>query len=471
MRGEKPTQSTPTPADEALCAWLAERYSGDEYAQRIQVCQWVDNRRGDVVFTHDQKAEPSDGKKAGSKPRLTRERIVEISNRIVAAAQADCDALRRSTVYAVLSFHPAMGSDAYSRHLLRCTPKTALTVDVGAVVGEDNIMSTRLLLGLLADEKRDKRWVFEQCMNVISGAAERDVSRIRALENIADGTWERQAKLLQATEAALSTADERRLKREWNQMKIEGVKDAIGTVKSLMPGLVAVATHGRTGVVEGVKTFASTLTDEQKIRLFGRWTDADTQAEPGILDANQTRLFGSIVAGRTEPARLVDFLNSIRPDQFAAAQQVLTQDQLTALVAVGDAFRSTTPVYLTSGASGAASGATASPAASPEQQIIGKFLADCESTGISIKLFGDWQRENDQLRIVTPGILTQGQLLLLVRVHKGTLPVSAIDDLMPNSGKPVAITSEQQARMAEVLPASVQATVAELVRIRQGAAR
>src|SRR5438105_23192 len=104
---ERATQITPTAVDEALCAWLAERYSGNEYAQRIQVCQWINNQRGEVVDTIDQKApDATDGKKKAGKPRLTREKIVEMSNRIVARAQADCEGLRRATVYTVLAFHP-----------------------------------------------------------------------------------------------------------------------------------------------------------------------------------------------------------------------------------------------------------------------------------------------------------------------------------------------------------------------------
>ena len=121
MSREQPTLVIPTPGDESLCDWLTKRYSGDEYATRIQVCQWINNQRGDVVFTLDQRAESADVKqKSASKPKLTREKLVEISNKALAAAQADTDALRVSTVYALLAVHPLMGPDAYTRHLLRC---------------------------------------------------------------------------------------------------------------------------------------------------------------------------------------------------------------------------------------------------------------------------------------------------------------------------------------------------------------
>ena len=470
---ERATQITPTPANEALCQWLTERYSDDEFATRIQVVQWLNSQRGEVIFTHDQKVDPSDAKAKSAKSKLTRERIVEISNRIVAASQADCDALRRSTVYAALAFHPAMGSDAYSRHLLRHSPKSALAVDADVVVNEDNVMSTRLLLGLLESERRDKRWMAELMANVVSGAAERDAARISALEGIQKESLERQAKFMRATEEALSMADERRLKREWQQVKIDGARDALRLAEILLPGVVAAVTDGRAGVSEGIRAFAATLTNEQNVRLFGKWADADTLVAPGILDREQAQLFDSIITGRVEPARLGDFVKSLRPDQFAAARQVLTQDQLAALMMVSNNFKNSTtaPVYLPRGGSETASASSAAPATmTAEQTIIGKFLHDCQAAGVEIKLFGDWQAVDGQPRIVTPGILTPDQVEVLLRVYKGRLPASALDDLMPTSGKPVAIMSEQQAQIIGIVPPAVQQLLMELIALRQQAA-
>ena len=469
---ERPTAITPTPADEALCGWMTERYAGEEYATRIQVCQWISNQRGEAVFTHDQRVDPSDAKsKSAAKPKLSRERIVEISNKIVAAAQADCDALRRATVYAVLAFHPAMGSDAYSRHLLRLSPKSALAVDADGVVSEDNAMSTKLLLGLLESERRDKRWMAELMANVVSGASERDTARIAALENIQSESWERQAKLIRATEEALSTAAERETKREWNRMKIAGMQQGLAMLGTLVPGVVAVMTQGRAGTVEGIKGFADSLSPDQRVRLFGQWRDADTQIAPGILDPEQARLFDSVAAGRVDPPRVRELLDSLRPEQIAAVQQVLSQEQFAGLISVAKAFQQQSrPVYLTEGAGEAAPEAAApSTATSREQEIIGRLFNDCQAAGVSIKLLGDWEIVDGQARIVTPGILTPDQALVLFRVNKGRSPAAALDDLMPTSGKPVAITSEQQAQIIGTVPPGVQQLLMELIALRQAA--
>lgn len=471
---EKPTQVLPTTADEALCAWLTERYSGDEYATRIQVVQWVNNQRGEVVFTHDQKVDPADAKAKSAKPKLTRERIVEISNKIVGTAQADCDALRRPTIYAAQAFHPLTGADSYSRHLIRLSPKSALTVDADSIVSEDNLMSTKLLVGLLESERRDKRWMAELMANIVSGAAERDAARIAALEGIQKESWERHAKLIRATEEALNMADERQIKREWNKMKIAGMQQGIATLATLVPGVVAVMTQGRAGIMEGIKGFADSLSPEQRVRLFGRWRDADTQIAPGILDPEQTRLFDSIAAGRAEPPRARELLDSFRPEQIAAVQQVLTQEQFAGLISVAKAFQDQSrPVYLTDGAGEAAPEAQSpsTTVTSREQEIIGKLMHDAQAAGISIKLFGDWEMENGTARIVTPGIVTPDQVKVLFKVYKGHLPASALDGLMPTSGKPVAITSDQQAQIIGLVPLGVQQTLMELIALRQQAAQ
>ena len=243
--------------------------------------------------------------------------------------------------------------------------------------------------------------------------------------------------------------------------------------ESLLPGVVAAVTDGRAGVSEGIRAFAATLTNEQNVRLFGKWADADTLVAPGILDREQAQLFDSIITGRVEPARLGDFVKSLRPDQFAAARQVLTQDQLAALMMVSNNFKNSTtaPVYLPRGGSETASASSAAPATmTAEQTIIGKFLHDCQAAGVEIKLFGDWQAVDGQPRIVTPGILTPDQVEVLLRVYKGRLPASALDDLMPTSGKPVAIMSEQQAQIIGIVPPAVQQLLMELIALRQQAA-
>lgn len=402
---EKPTQVTPTPADEALCEWLTERYSGDEFATRLQVVQWINNQRGEPVFTFDQKVDPADGKaKPAAKPKLTRERLVEIANKIVAVAQADCDALRRSTVYAVLAHHPLMGPDAYARHLLRLAPKSALAVDADSVVSEDNIMSTRLLLGLLADEKRDKRWVMELAMNVVSGAAERDSARIAALESAVGATWERQGKLLEAIEAAhvararveieaQNAAEDRKDRiaaRErdhmWNEVTRASLLGAVETVKQLFPGFGAL--------------FLA--------KLQGR----DAPPPPQLADGG----------GASTP-----LASGAAPTAAAAS----------------------TPATAPAGG--------APPASIPEErQLLDRFVDAADKNKMpdgwtsAERLFG---KDTDDGKPIAAGVFDRAQVAILAGVRAGKVGVDALDALLPDSGKPEAIREEQMLRaMAFLTP-------------------
>lgn len=328
---ERATQIAPTPVDEALCAWLAERYGGEEYATRIQVCQWINSQRGEAVFTHDQRApaDASDGKKM-SKPRLTREKLVELCNRIVAAAQADCDALRRATVYTVLAYHPAVGADAYARHLLRLSPKSGLAVDATTVVNEDNVLSTKLLLGLLGEERRDKRWMMELAANLMSGVAERDAARIGSLEGIVEGTWDRQVKVIEVLEnirvkersveiEALNAAEDREDRRArrtketiWTDAMRASLMEGIKVLGALFPGFGQLLMAQLTG---------QPIPDPP--RLPGGPTPSPTDAAAGSPESNANAPTPSVPEEVAVIRKLVAALRTRRIDDAHTAEATL----------------------------------------------------------------------------------------------------------------------------------------------------
>ncbi len=237
MSRERAIQIVPTATDEAFATWLGARFSDPEYAMRIQIVQvGAGNRHGEVIYTHDERAPVGDKKK--DKPRLSRERIVELSNAMITSSQLDCDALGRSTTYAALAFHAAMGADSYSRFMFRLRPKNIYANAEGVVDVEEGSRIERLLLGLLESERRDKRWTLEMAMNAISGAMERDAQRIEKTEMMLDGRLEKETKLIEATEAALSKAEDRRLKRAWHDLTVGTVGEMVSSVKSqILPAI------------------------------------------------------------------------------------------------------------------------------------------------------------------------------------------------------------------------------------------
>lgn len=106
------------------------------------------------------------------------------------------------------------------------------------------------------------------------------------------------------------------------------------------------------------------------------------------------------------------------------------------------------------GEGGESKGALQAPrrhAPSAEQRLIESFLEEAAEEKLSIALFGDW-RDTDKLtlqdvfagvRLEQPGIFTTQQFGILLGVAQGALSPDALDALMPDSGKPAAVTLQQ----------------------------
>jgi hypothetical protein len=84
---------------------------------------------------------------------------------------------------------------------------------------------------------------------------------------------------------------------------------------------------------------------------------------------------------------------------------------------------------------------------SAEQTLIADFLEDAEREGKAEALFG----RTDGQRVTEPGIFTLEQAAIFVRVKDGALPVEAVDALLPDSGRPEAVTQEQMSKAMGVL--------------------
>lgn len=462
MSREPALQVTPTASNEAFTSWLVERFAGDERASRVQVLQvGAGNRHGEVVFTFDSKPDVSDGKKgaAAAQARPSREKLVELSNKMLSAAQLDCDALRKPSLYAAIASDPRMGSEPYSRFLLRLAPKNSF-VSVAGIVGddEDGVLPTKLLLTLLESERRDKRWIAELMANTVSGALERDSARIEKMESILDGRLEKETRFIEATEEALSRAAERKQKAEWAAIKTAAVRDGVEMLKGLLPATVAALSDGKSGVGPAVQQFMRSLTRQQLVALVG----ADTLTAPtgGVLTVEQAHALRRVDEGDTGAVR--ELFASLSPEQFDQLRRLLTQDQLLVIGQVAEAFQQ----------SSANNEVRAQPPAAeaPECTMVGRFLEAVESAGVGIALMGDWDTNGEgALKLVKQGVFTGDQTLTLLRVHRGSLPVAALDDLLPGSGKPLEITAEQQGRAQQIMPPAATAAIMELLAARAAA--
>lgn len=264
--------------------------------------------------------------KASEKPN--HEDLIELSNLMVQLAQEECEVFGKSTNFGVFAYDLLRNSEHYQRKLFNLKPQgtsQALAEERGETVYEDEdnggSMSTKLLLSILEGERRDKRWMMEMLANVVTGSQQRDAERIAALEEQADGIYDRSTKYISATEQMLNQAEDRRARSEraamWNEMMREGV-DMLR--KTLVPAVAVYLSKGKVGVVQGLRDFIDGLTADVKRELLG------ADGERGVLDEDQARLILGIADGDEEPRRLTEFLSSLRPEQ---AQEIMERGLLT----------------------------------------------------------------------------------------------------------------------------------------------
>ena len=107
-----------------------------------------------------------------------------------------------------------------------------------------------------------------------------------------------------------------------------------------------------------------------------------------------------------------------------------------------------------------------------ERTLIDTFFNDCTNAKIADAIFGKYEPGPDGKAMQTqPGIFTIEQFFIFGRVHGGYATADALDDLLPDSGKPVAVTMEQltKAQALEGMTQSIGISLATLFKIRTAA--
>lgn len=325
---------TPTPGDEALAKFLIDLWENG-HPERI-VLAIIYGSVGMRMKSIDERAYKANAPHPGP------EALTSLANDLVRKAQGECDVFNKPTRFAVLAYDSARGASYYARQVLSMQPSGMMpSIDEVASggYGDEDDPRIKLLERQLEGERKDKRWMMEMFSNTMTGVMERDDARMERMEQMLDQTWEKQTKYMAATEQMLNQAQERKESAAWAEMKREVVVQAWTSVKGFLPGIVAYATKGQAGVVEGLKTFIDSLTQEQGQAIFGRYDEKGQYIDGGFLTREQVDLFRAIIDGKTDSSRVPEFISSLTPDQFNAAQQVLSPSQIGGLMAVANAVK------------------------------------------------------------------------------------------------------------------------------------
>jgi hypothetical protein len=224
-------------------------------------------------------------------------------------------------------------------------------------------------------------------------------------------------------------------------------------------------TKGKAGVEPATRQFMASQTRGQLVALIGSESlDAPTG---GVLNIEQAHLLRRIDRG--DSALVGELFSSLTPEQFSQLRGLLTENQLLVIAQVAEGLEE----MKASGAAGVdvvRGDATATLTETAEQRLLARFL-EALPEDVNVRLLGDWEQGDGDapMRNVSPGVLRPDQAALMAKVAMGNLPPSALDDLLPDSASPAAITDEQREKAAAILPPSAAILLAELFATRMSA--
>lgn len=270
-----------------------------------------------------------------------REALVELANEYYRKARQHATAMRTRQRYCLFAYNNVKGADAYDHHpfVVVPGPKDAeATREFGTsaysapAADDEDTHRDREIESLRAD----RRWMFEQMTEYTSGV-------MRLQQEVIQDLREENRQLLSdrradriAAEEALSKAAERRAQEKWAETRNMVINDMWGYAKAqVLPAVTAYLSKGRVGIAQMMGAFFQSLDDKQRETIFGEWQkqgDRDVRTRPGILDEDQVHIFINVLEGNMPPARVTDFMTSLRPEQYAAAQGILRQEQVQQLM-------------------------------------------------------------------------------------------------------------------------------------------
>lgn len=266
-----------------------------------------------------------------------RESLVAMSNELRRIAQNHCNSENRRQRFKLYAFSNLRSADPIAVYLFTLVP-------TGRELGSNNLPASdsddthrdRLLEVTLAHSRWQQEQQAETMTNMLR--LQNEIIQQQRTE-ISQMSAERRAMIV-AQEDALSRKQEREERAEWAKMKNQLWAEGLQFVKGFGPSIQMYLTQGKVGIAEGLQHFLQGLTDEIKQKLFGAWDAAGNLLAAGILDKPQVEAFVALVDGSTNaatPAKVQEFMTSLRPEQLAAAQQVLPGDKIQILMTIAKA--------------------------------------------------------------------------------------------------------------------------------------
>ncbi len=353
----------PTPKDPELFEWLEKLFDGEtQYPERVEarvVSGSKFERMGPHVYQEffDPTIADDDEKKKDKEPKTVRRRrgkpnreeLVSMSNQILHRCQTDCNAQRRTCVYAVFPWHFSRGDEPYDRKLIRCDPKGVHGENGEDASGDDDEYGSHRNKWESQKLAQDAR-MFELHIEGLSSLIDRQDRALEREAQNAERLRQTNERLLEVNHRLVTQEDERIQKGKWTDLKIRSAEKVLDLGMDLAPPLLGRLTGGKksTAIEETpesltlkrflkLDTNGGKLTSAQAEAAFGVF-DAETkkQTRPGVLSEAQLEVILNVAYLHTSAEDLVKLIPggplAITQDQLIALQQIFPMEQLASLI-------------------------------------------------------------------------------------------------------------------------------------------
>jgi hypothetical protein len=327
--------------DEELTLWLNKLWARNEPPERIEVYQiHKRNFRGEMIFHEDFKP--------GTK--LDIEQANKLANEILAAAENDCNAVRKESSYQIAVIDNNRKINPLVRRIGPLQPNTfrALSKIGEDDEGDDDTDATALNLRAIKEGLEQVRWDKQRNDKILGELLYLLDSTCRNQQNVIDKLFAQQTADRESVQTALDRGADRETMREREKFRIGMWKDGLRTARNLLPGLfdkesAALAPVSPQNVVAGQppqpriskaippeRTLVDNfLTDCEEakidIALFGDFDERDgklVQIKPGIFTFDQFY----ILAGVRNSQLPVEALDQLIPQCGHA--NAITEEQI-----------------------------------------------------------------------------------------------------------------------------------------------
>lgn len=354
----------PVVVDEAFFMWLDRLFNEPpaegQFPERLEVRIVIGKQRKYGPLLENIPFAPVNAsaeaiKKGAGTGKPDKEKLVELSNRILHSIQRDCDETRKPTVYGIFAWHFRRGDEPYSQFLRRCEPKGRYSKNNGAEDedDEDKSLERRFSTQIL----RHQETMFGLAGAAMEGMYDRQDRTIARLLDRNERLEGRVEKLVDMLERALNMEAERHERLEWAKVKVEGVRKGLDFAIQMAPPLLnqlagkQIVPTSDTHETITLRNFFRTveeggaMTKEQAYAAFGEYDETPDRnlIKPGVLTPVQGEILVRVALGQMAP----DELDKLMPDgphqvtgeQAVRLQQIFSLEQIAPLMLIFESRR------------------------------------------------------------------------------------------------------------------------------------